>query len=267
LVRFDAPPLCAGGTYFVNFSTTGNFSTTNKFVAQISDKNGDNFKDIVTEGNQSPLKMTVPSDLLEGDNYRIRVISTDSDVASGANNFSLSLSQMPTVSIDSTNYLLAGGKPVNIKFNLTGKPLWTLKFGIEESSAITYKDIPKSPFIVNLTPNSTAMYKIFAINDAYCAGKVIGTNTVKIELITANEELADLEVKLFPNPTSDRITIQSDNFKNTTLQITDIAGRQLLQQSINKSETILDLSNYSSGQYFLQLERDNKRVVYKIMKL
>ena len=109
--------------------------------------------------------------------------------------------------------------------------------------------------------------KIFSINDAYCVGKIIGTNTVRIELITANQELADLEVKIFPNPTSDKITIKSDNFKNTTLQITDNFGKQLLQQNINKSEIILDLSNYSSGQYFLQLERDNKRIVYKIVKL
>ena len=87
-------------------------------------------------------------------------------------------------------------------------------------------------------------HKILSINDAYCVGKIIGTNTVRIELITANQELADLEVKLFPNPTSDKITIQSDNFKNTTLQITDNFGKQLLQQNINKSEIILDLSNY-----------------------
>ena len=110
-------------------------------------------------------------------------------------------------------------------------------------------------------------HKIFSINDAYCVGKIIGTNTVRIELITANQELADLEVKLFPNPTSDKITIQSDNFKNTTLQITDNFGKQLLQQNINKLEIILDFLNYSNGQYFLQLERDNKRIVYKIVKL
>ena len=267
LVRFDAPPLCAGGTYFVNFTTKGTFSTANKFVAQISDKNGENFKDIVTEGNQSPLKITIPNDLPDSDNYRLRVISTDSDVASGANNFPLSFSQMPTVSIDSTNYLLAGGKPINIKFNLTGKPLWTLKFGVEEASAITYKDISTSPFTLNLTPNSTASYKIFSINDAYCPGKVVGSAIVKIELITANEELSDMEIKLFPNPTSDKITIQSDNFKNTTLQIFDNLGRQILQQNINKSQTVLDISNFKTGQYLLQIERENKRIAYKIQKL
>jgi Secretion system C-terminal sorting domain len=266
-LRFDAPPLCAGGAYFVNFTTKGNFSTSNKFVTQISDKNGDNFKDIVTEGNQTPLKFTLPSDLPDGDNYRIRVIGTDADATSGASNFPFFISQMPTVSIDSSNYLLAGGKPITIKFNLTGKPAWNLKFGIDESSATTYKDITASPFLLNLNPKETATYKIFSINDAFCPGKVIGTNTVRLELITANEELSDLEVKLFPNPTSDKITIQSDNFKNTTLQIFDNLGRQILQQNLTKSETVLDISNFQTGQYLLQIEREGKRNVYKIMKL
>lgn len=267
LVRFDAPPLCAGGSYFVNFTTKGTFSTANKFLAQISDKNGENFKDIVTEGTQSPLKITFPNDLPDGDNYRLRVVSADSDVASGANDIPLTLSQMPTVSTDSTNYLLAGGKPINIKFNLTGKPLWTLKFGIDETTATVYKDITTSPFTINFTPNSTANYKIFSINDAYCLGRVIGTNTIKVELITANEELSDFEIKLFPNPTNDKVILQSDNYKHTVLQIVDSFGRKILEQNINNSETILDLSSYTSGQYFLQIERENRRKIYKIQKL
>ena len=64
-----------------------------------------------------------------------------------------------------------------------------------------------------------------------------------------------------------KITIQSDNFKNTSLQITDNLGRQILQQNINKSETVLDISDFKTGQYYLQIERENRRNVYKIMKL
>lgn len=109
-------------------------------------------------------------------------------------------------------------------------------------------------------------YKLFSVSSG-CLCKIIGTGIVRLELITANEELSDFEVKVFPNPTSDRITIQSDNFKNSTLQIFDNLGRQILQQNIIKSETVLDISNFKTGQYLLQIERDNKRSVYKIGKL
>ena len=265
------PAICSGATYTIGYKTTGNFSTTNKFTVQISDENGENFRDMVTEETTSPLRIrfTTPDDMKPSINYRIRVVASDKDVSSAANIFPLVLSgKGPTAMFESSNYVFVEGKPIDIKINLTGQSPWRLRFGIDERSAQEYQRITASPFLISLVPLKSDTYRIFEIfDDALCPGKVIGTNTVKIELITANEELSDLEVKLFPNPTSDKITIQSDNFKNTTLQITDNLGKQILQQNINKSETILDLSTYSSGQYFLQLERDNKRIVYKIVKL
>jgi hypothetical protein len=200
--------VCAGGQQYVYFDTQGTFSATNKFSAQISDKNGENFKDIISEGDKSPLKVTVPEDLPEGDNYRIRVISSDKDVSSSANIYSLNSYKASTATLDSTTYFFSEGKPINVKINLTGTPPWSVKFGLEELSAIVYR-ATTSPFVIKLNPLSPISYKVFAVNDAYCAGKVSGTGIVKLELITANEELDDLEVKLFPNPTSDRITIQS----------------------------------------------------------
>ena len=263
---YSATYVCAGGQQYVYFDAQGTFSVTNKFLAQISDKNGENFKDIVSEGDKSPLKVTIPEDLSEGENYRIRIIASDKDVSSSANIYSLNLFKVSTATLDSTTYLFSEGKPVNVKINLTGTAPWSVKFGLEELSATTYR-ATASPFVIKLNPLSPIAYKVFSVNDAYCVGKVLGIGIVKLELITANEELSDIELNLFPNPTSDRITIQSDYFKNTTLQITDNFGKQMLQQNINKSETIIDLSNYSSGQYFFQLERDNKRVIYKIIKL
>jgi Secretion system C-terminal sorting domain len=213
------------------------------------------------------LKITIPDDLPEGNDYRIRVIASDNEVSSSSYLTPLIGSASPTATFDSTTYFFKEGRPVNIKMNLTGTAPWAIKFGIDESTARSYFGIEKSPFVVQVNPTTPTTYKLFSVNSEYCSGKITGSNTVKLELITANEELADLEIKLFPNPTSDKITIQSDNFKNTTLQFTDVLGKQILQQNVTKSETILDLSNYSSGQYFLQLERDNKRVVYKIIKL
>ena len=259
--------LCTGTSYDVYFLTKGIFSATNKFSVQISDKNGDNYKDIVSQGTQSPLKITIPDDLPEGNDYRIRVIATDKEVGSSSYLTPLIGSASPTLTLDSTTYFFKEGKPVNIKMNLTGTPPWAVKFGIEESTARSYFGIEKSPFTVQVNPSLPTTYKIFSINNEYCPGKIVGTNTVKIELITANEEIPDFEVKIFPNPTADKITIQSDNFKNTSLQITDNLGRQILQQNINKSETVLDISDFKTGQYYLQIERENKRNVYKIMKL
>lgn len=258
--------LCGGSIQYIYFDTKGSFSTNNKFIAQISDKNGDNFKDIVSEGDKSPLKATIPDDLVEGTNYRIRVVASDKDGSSAANLVPLTVLKSPTATLDSTSYFFTEGKPINVKINLTGTAPWSMTFGTEELSAKSFY-ASVTPLVITLKPISPIAYKIFSVSDAYCGGKISGTGIVRLELITANEEFSDFEIKLFPNPTVDKITIQSDNFKRTTLQITDNFGKQLLHEDINKSETIIDLSNYSSGQYFLQLERDNKRIIYKIIRL
>jgi hypothetical protein len=266
MVGSSFPTLCTGSLQNVFFETKGTFSATNKFSVQISDQNGENFKDILSEGDKSPLKVTIPNDLPIGENYRFRVIASDKDVSSSAIPYPLISAKGPTATLGSDTYYFSVGKQIDVVVNLTGTPPWNLLFGIDETSAKYYYAV-SSPFTIQIRPINPINYKIFSVSDKNCTIFPTSTAIVKIELITANEELQDIEVKLFPNPTSDRITIQSDNFKNTTLQITDVLGKQILQQNINKSETILDLSNYSSGQYFLQLERDSKRVVYKIMKL
>ncbi|MEA5257600.1 T9SS type A sorting domain-containing protein [Arcicella aquatica] len=259
--------LCLGSTQELSFTYQGSFSTNNKFSVQISDKNGDNYKNVVSEGNSSPLKFKVPEDLPIGDNYRVRVIASDVNVSSASNIYPLTVNTLSTAELDSTTYLFREGKPLNMKINLTGTPPWYVKFGSDELLTAYSQAIYSSPYIRTITPTMPTSYKIFAVSDGYCLGKVIGTGIAKIELVTANEDPRDLNITVFPNPTSDFVKIRSDYFKNTKLKIVDAVGKDILEQELVKSETVLDISGFSSGLYFLQFNRDNKRVVYKIQKL
>ena len=262
------PYICSGATYKVEYKAFGEFSPTNKFTVQVSDGNGENFKDVVTEGMVSPLKFITPDEMKSSNSYRIRVVASDKDVSSQTNYVPLILAgKGPTAMFDSSTYFFKEGKVIALKINFTGKAPWGIIFGIDEATAKYYSDITTSPYVINVNPIKPITYKIFGVYGGGCSGKITGTETVKIELITANKEIPDFEVKIFPNPTADKITVQSDNFKNTYLQITDNLGRQILQQNINKSETVLDISDFKTGQYFLQIERENRRNVYKIMKL
>ncbi|MEA5405445.1 T9SS type A sorting domain-containing protein [Arcicella sp. DC2W] len=259
--------LCLGATQELTFTYQGSFTANNKFSVQISDKNGDNYKTVTSEGNGSPLKFKVPEDLPIGDNYRVRVIASDPNVSSASNIYPLGLRTISTAELDSTTYLFKEGKPVNLKINLTGTPPWYVKFGSDELLTSYSQAIYSSPYIRTITPTMPTSYKIFAISDAYCPGKVLGTGIAKIELVTANEDPRDLNITLFPNPTPDFVTIRSDYFKNTKLKIIDSLGKDISEQDLVKSETVLDFTNFTTGVYFLQFNRDNKRVVYKIQKL
>ena len=259
---------CPGSTEDIYFSADGSFSSSNKFIVQISDKNGTNFISIPSsEGRNSPLKLKIPDDLPVGDNYRIRIIASDKDVSSAASAYPIGVYQQATAILDSTNYLFKEGVPITVKINLTGTAPWYIKFGIDSLSSSFSQPIYSSPYLITLKPTIPSTYKIFSISDVYCQGRVIGTGIVRVQLVTFNEELHDIEVKLFPNPTQSNLTIQTDNFKNTKLQIINVTGQQILEQELLKSETILDLSNLSTGVYFLQVNRENKQIVYKIQKL
>ena len=80
------------------------------------------------------------------------------------------------------------------------------------------------------------------------------------EFIGINEEVFD--IKIFPNPTSDIFQIilpQEDN--NLEKILLDQTGRILLKTNENQ----IDLTNYSSGYFFLQIPQASQKL-WKILK-
>jgi hypothetical protein len=77
-------------------------------------------------------------------------------------------------------------------------------------------------------------------------------------------EIPELEIGIFPNPTSDYITIQgipkSANFR---VIVTDLSGRIIKSES-NKSK--IDIRELTSGMYLVSIEFDKGRVVKRFLK-
>lgn len=67
-------------------------------------------------------------------------------------------------------------------------------------------------------------------------------------------------ISIFPNPTTDKVTIILGQLNNVSFQLFDIAGRQLIQQKIANSSEIMDLSNYSNGVYVAVISSNNQVV-------
>ncbi|MEM1324269.1 MAG: T9SS type A sorting domain-containing protein [Bacteroidota bacterium] len=97
----------------------------------------------------------------------------------------------------------------------------------------------------------------------------IVTNTTESILVsepTATREIADLQLRLFPNPLRDQLHLQSSRPFEGTLQISDCTGRLLLQQELS-GDTTADLSQLSRGVYFATIRMGNHWVTEKIVKL
>jgi uncharacterized delta-60 repeat protein len=74
---------------------------------------------------------------------------------------------------------------------------------------------------------------------------------------------------IFPNPTSNIITVQSENIslENASVTLTNSIGQNILQkEKINTSTINLDISSQTCGVYFLTIENQGKKFTKKIVK-
>ncbi len=81
--------------------------------------------------------------------------------------------------------------------------------------------------------------------------------------------LAQSSIYIYPNPTKGllRVEINSNGAsKPVSLQVYDMSGRMLLQESNVASSTTVDLSNQPAGTYILQLISDTEKNEWKIIK-
>lgn len=78
--------------------------------------------------------------------------------------------------------------------------------------------------------------------------------------LNSNEIVSEkLGFKIFPNPASENIVIESNN--QLTLLIQDVLGKQLKQISITQIRTEISISDLSNGVYFIGTNNLSKKIV------
>ena len=99
---------------------------------------------------------------------------------------------------------------------------------------------------------------VFAVGDS---GYVI-TNTDFGSLgVTENESL---KINLYPNPTADWVSINSDALFN--VKVTNIQGQIVLEKQSQTNKMDVDISHLSQGMYQFIIEQDNGISLKKVMK-
>ncbi|MCG8701442.1 MAG: T9SS type A sorting domain-containing protein [Bacteroidales bacterium] len=102
-------------------------------------------------------------------------------------------------------------------------------------------------------------YILFYDTDAY------SFNNAKSQLTFANapvslEKTSINNLKVFPNPVNDFISIKNENSSISKATLLTPDGRQVKQWNNLNHETTLDISKYSVGLYILQLRNDDNSV-------
>ncbi|MBT6746411.1 MAG: T9SS type A sorting domain-containing protein [Flavobacteriales bacterium] len=91
----------------------------------------------------------------------------------------------------------------------------------------------------------------------------------EIYSVGINEEGIAISLTAFPNPTTDILTLQFDEFttQNASFQLVNQAGKIIQEKKISNLSTSLDLSNEVSGIYYLSINSESKNIkTFKIIK-
>lgn len=75
------------------------------------------------------------------------------------------------------------------------------------------------------------------------------------------------EIRLFPNPVVDQVTVEADDFSFDHLRIFDAQGRMLVEQPVRPTMNFtLNLSALPSGIFFLEIRAEGGTIIKKVVK-
>lgn len=90
-------------------------------------------------------------------------------------------------------------------------------------------------------------------------------NAPKCEMY--DEQIEDLSVLVFPNPTSGIVTMRFNKaVTKGSFQLFSLSGQMLMDGSVKDWETIIDISSLPSGTYLLKYNIDSRIDTWKIIK-
>ncbi len=115
----------------------------------------------------------------------------------------------------------------------------------------------------NITINSTGVNTVTVTGISGAGWGIFGASVN----CSAGEGIHDFDnsaFTIYPNPVSSLLTIKNEQGLPVLVSISDVTGRELLQQTFNQQAFNANLSSYADGLYFINLKSENKTVTHKI---
>ena len=84
-----------------------------------------------------------------------------------------------------------------------------------------------------------------------------------------NETAINLEMNVYPNPTTDYLTLKVDNFELSTLnfQLIDMQGKVIETKKVNSNAINISLEGQPTATYFLNVVKNNQIIkTFKVIK-
>jgi hypothetical protein len=128
--------------------------------------------------------------------------------------------------------------------------------GNESFERIAIEAIDNDLFNINLTKSGVGF--IVGSNGLILRNKTI--TTIK------QQDKNDINISIFPNPVADRVTINFNDFSEYEIKIFN--NQQLLMfTSLIGAKTELNMENFSSGIYLIEIKSKDSKLTKKIIKI
>ena len=143
-----------------------------------------------------------------------------------------------------------------------GPYLYSIDGGQNFVSTNTFTNLPVGPYTVVVKDASNV-----CVYEAFSPIVVEGTQGIADNFLVH-------KINVYPNPTSDKITIEIESLSNLSepinLAVYDFLGRQIQTDVIseaNSGKTTISLNGYSSGNYFVKCYNNSFEKRFKVIKM
>ena len=96
-----------------------------------------------------------------------------------------------------------------------------------------------------------------------------GFHQSKLTVTAINDiQIAGVEIKVYPNPTSDYVTVHFNKVAEKPVYLLfDLSGRLMEQKNIESNDAKIDMTRYAGGSYILKLNNGRQPLQsFKIIK-
>ena len=148
-------------------------------------------------------------------------------------------------------------------------------------------------FLLSFSANAQTVHQVLSATGgdatgtggsvAYSVGQIVYTTNTgatgsvaqgveqayEIYSVGIKETTLNISLSVFPNPTSDFLTLKVEDYNDETLSfdLLDEQGKLILSEQITNQETQVAMSTLARGSYFINIVQANKKIQsFKIIK-
>lgn len=177
LEKLSQNMVCSGSTMEIPYKIVGRYNPGNKFVVQMTDKNG-RFVDIPTTITPTTMNVklisTSPSDTIR--THRIRIISSSPAVSSAIEEVDIIAPNKAIGEVSGKNFITAGRSTrIQLKFK-NGLPPWS--FTLSDGTSINGTFL--NPYLISVSPTATTEYKLLTVKSGCGTGSGKGSAIITV---------------------------------------------------------------------------------------